>query len=69
MDFLHDALFDGRAVRMLTVVDQYSRQSPLIEAAFAHSGHSVSAALDRVVDQLGLPVSITIDHGTEFIGG
>ena len=30
---------------MLTVVDQYSRQSPLIEAIFTHSGHSVSAAL------------------------
>jgi hypothetical protein len=32
MDFVHDALFDGRPFRMLTVVDQYSRQSPLIES-------------------------------------
>lgn len=67
MDFVHDALFDGRAFRILTVVDQYSRQSPLLEAAFAHSGHSVSAALDRVADRLGVPISITIDHGTEFM--
>jgi putative transposase len=67
MDFVHDALFDGRAFRMLTVVDQYSRQSPLIEPAFAHSGRSVSAVLDGAVDRLGLPVSITVDHGTEFM--
>lgn len=66
MDFVHDALFDGRVFRMLTVVDQYSRQSPLIEPAFAHSGCSVSAALDAAVDRLGLPISITVDHGTEF---
>jgi len=39
----------------------------LIEAAFAHSGHSVAAALDRVVDRLGVPLSITVDHGTEFM--
>ena len=45
----------------------YSRQSPLIEPAFAHSGRSVSAVLDAAVDRLGLPVSITVDHGTEFM--
>ena len=58
MDFVHDALFDGRPFRMLTVVDQYSRQSPLIEPAFAHSGMSISVALERVVERLGVPTSI-----------
>ena len=67
MDFVHDALFDGRAFRVLTVVDQYSRQSPVLEPGFAHSGRSVSDALERVVNQLGVPVSITVDHGTEFM--
>jgi putative transposase len=67
MDFVHDALFDGRPFRVLTVVDQYSRQSPLIEPAFGHTGRSVSVALDRVVRKLGTPVSITVDHGTEFM--
>ena len=66
MDFVHDALFDGRAFRVLTVVDQYSRQSPVLEPAFGHSGRSIAAALDRVVGKLGTPVSITVDHGTEF---
>lgn len=67
MDFVHDALFDGRAFRVLTIVDQYSRQSPVLEPAFAHSGRSVADALDRVVNKLGTPVSITVDHGTEFM--
>jgi putative transposase len=66
MDFVHDALFDGRSFRVLTVIDQYSRQSPMLEPAFAHSGRSVCEALERVVAKVGTPVSITVDHGTEF---
>jgi putative transposase len=67
MNFVHDALFDSRPFRVLTVVDQYSRQSPVLEPAFAHSGRSVSVTLERVVSELGVPVSITADHGTEFM--
>ena len=43
MDFVHDQLFDGRPFRILTVVDQFSRQSPLIEAQFAFGGREVAA--------------------------
>jgi putative transposase len=35
MDFVHDQLLDGRPFRMLTVVDQLSRESPLIEVDFS----------------------------------
>lgn len=66
MDFVHDQLFDGRPSRVLTVVDQWSRQSPLLEPAFSTSGQAVAEALDRWVKQHGAPVSITVDHGTEF---
>ena len=66
MDFVHDQLFDGRPFRMLTVVDQFSRQAPLIEPRFGFSGRDVVAALDRVIDRTGTPLSITVDHGTEF---
>jgi putative transposase len=38
MDFVHDALADGRPFRVLTVVDQWSRQSPILEAAPACRG-------------------------------
>ena len=66
MDFVHDQLFDGRAFRMLTVIDQFSRQSPLIEPGFTFGGQDVATALDRAIAHSGTPVSITVDHGTEF---
>ena len=52
---------------MRTVVDQWSRQSPILESGFSLTGRSVVAALERVRIGHGLPVSITVDHGTEFM--
>ena len=46
MDFVHDQLFDGRPFRILTLVDQLSRASPLLEVAFAMSGQRVAEAID-----------------------
>lgn len=66
MDFVHDQLFGGRAFRVLTIVDQFSRQTPLLESRFSFGGRDVVAALDRAIERAGTPVSITIDHGTEF---
>ena len=67
MDFVHDALADGRPFRVLTVVDQWSRQSPILEAASRMSGGTVSVALDRAIATGTAPRSITVDHGTEFM--
>jgi putative transposase len=67
MDFVHDALADGRPFRVLTVVHQWSRQSPMLEAASSVSGAVVGAALDRVLRPGSAPRSITVDHGTEFM--
>jgi putative transposase len=66
MDFVHDQLADGRPFRVLTVVDQWSRQRPILEAAFSLRGGDVAAALDRVLATGVTPRSITVDHGTEF---
>ena len=66
MDFVHDALADGRPFRVLTVVDQWSRESPLLEVATTMSGRGVADALDRVLVGAASPRSITVDHGTEF---
>ena len=66
MDFVHDQLFDGGPFRMLTVIDQFSRQSPLIEPRSGFGGRDVVAALDRIIGHTGTPLSITVDHGTEF---
>jgi len=67
MDFVHDALAEGRPFRVLTVVDQWSRQSPVLEAAVSMSGAGVAAALDRAIGSGPAPRSITVDHGTEFM--
>jgi putative transposase len=67
MDFVHDALADGSPFRVLTVVDQWSRQSPILEAASSMSGRTVGAALDRALVGGQVPRSITVDHGTEFM--
>lgn len=67
MDFVHDALADGRPFRVLTVVDQWSRQSPILEAASSMSGRGVGEALDRATTAGAVPRSITVDHGTEFM--
>jgi putative transposase len=67
MDFVHDAFADGSQFRVLTVVDQWSRQSPLLEVASSLSGLTVGQALDRVIVDPRVPRSITLDHGTEFM--
>ena len=66
MDFVHDTLADGRTFRILTVVDHWSRHSPLLDVAPRQSGQTVGAALDRVLMGVPVPWSITVDHGTEF---
>ena len=66
MDFVHDQLLDGRAFRVLTVIDNWSRESVLVEAGFRLTGESVAKALSRASAERALPRSITVDHGTEF---
>ena len=66
MDFVHDQLFDGRPFRILTVVDQLSRESPLLEVDFAMSGQRVAETLETRTSDMPTPVSITVDHGSEF---
>ena len=66
MDFVHDQLATGRTFRVLTVIDQWSRESVCLEANVSLTGRSVVEALEQVAQQRALPMSITVDHGTEF---
>jgi putative transposase len=66
MDFVHDTLADGRPFRILTVVDNWSRSSPVVEARGRMSGEIVGQLLDHVLGEATAPRSITVDHGTEF---
>ena len=62
MDFVHDALMSGRAFRVLTVVDQWSRESPLLEVGFSLTGQHVVGAFEDQIGEHGLPTSLTVDH-------
>ncbi len=60
------ALADGPPFRVLTVVDQWDRQTPVLEVASSMSRVTVRAALDRVLRGSTGRRSITVDHRTEF---
>jgi len=67
MDFMSDKLADGRSFRILTVVDQFTRECVWLEADRQMTGMKVAQALERVKEERGaLPASITVDNGTEF---
>ncbi len=63
---MHDQMLDGRTFRILTVIDQWSRESVFLEANFRLSGRCVGQALDQAATVRGWPQSITVDNGTEF---
>ncbi len=67
MDFVHDQLATGRKLRVLTIVDTFSRFSPVLDARFSYRGEDVVATLDRVCTELGFPKTIRVDQRSEFI--
>ncbi len=67
MDFVHDQLATGRKLRVLTIVDIFSRYSPGVEARFNYRGADVVETLERVCREVGYPQSIRVDQGSEFV--
>jgi putative transposase len=64
---MSDKFADGRSFRILTVVDQFTRECVCLEADRAMTGMQVAQALERAKAERGrLPTSITVDNGTEF---
>jgi Transposase and inactivated derivatives len=66
MDFVSDALFDGRRIRALTVLDTFSRESLAITVGKSLKGEEVVRTLQAVAVHRGLPDSIYCDNGSEF---
>jgi putative transposase len=68
-DFVSDKLADGRSFRILTVVDQFTRECVALEADRSLHGTHVAATLTRAIAERGIaPKSITLDNGSEFTG-
>lgn len=68
MDFVSDALGNGRKIRALTLVDTFTRECPVIEVDFSLPGERVVRVLERLARTRGLPTSIRCDNGPEFAG-
>jgi putative transposase len=66
-DFLHDRTTDGRALKWLTLVDEYTRECLALEVGRGMTAKGVSAVLAGVVQQRGAPGHIRSDNGPEFI--
>jgi len=67
MDFVHDQLATGRKIRILTIVDTYSRFSPAVDPRFSYRGEDVVLTLERICGSVGYPKTIRVDQGSEFI--
>ena len=67
MDFVSDALFDGRRLRALTVVDACTREALVIEVDSGIKGEQVVEAVSRITAVRGAPRSIRVDNGPEFV--
>jgi putative transposase len=67
IDFMSDALVDGRRFRLLNVLDDFNRESLAIEADTSLPCLRVIRALERLLKQRGKPSNIRTDNGPEFI--
>jgi putative transposase len=62
MDFMADQLFDGRAFRILTVVDCHTRESLAIVPRVSFRAYQVVEALDEIARSRGRPKSLRVDN-------
>ena len=66
LDFVSDALVSGRKFRMLTVVDDFSRECVALVVDTSLSGIRVARELDQMLEMRGAPCMVVSDNGTEF---
>jgi putative transposase len=66
MDFVMDGLATGRALRVLTIVDSYTRECLAMEVDSCLSSRRVTRALEWVIQQRGAPGGLRCDNGPEF---
>lgn len=67
MDFVHEQLATGRKIRILTIVDTFSRFSPALDPRFSYRGEDVVLTLERICGNVGYPKTIRVDQGSEFV--
>jgi putative transposase len=66
MDFVADSLSDGQRIRVLTIIDSFTRECLALKVAKSLPSQSVTKTLNHVIEQRGAPQTIQVDNGTEF---
>jgi putative transposase len=66
MDFMSDALIDGRRFRTLNIVDHYNRECLGIAVSVSLPARAVITFLEQRIELYGKPQSIRTDNGPEF---
>ena len=66
LDFLHDGVECGRAIRVLSVVDAYTRECWALEVDTSFASRRVTRVLDAIVTERGQPLAIRCDNGPEL---
>jgi putative transposase len=68
LDFVADALATGRRIRLLNVLDLFTREALAIEVDVSLPGTRVVAVLERVARDRGTPDELVLDNGPELTG-
>jgi putative transposase len=66
LDFVHDAVDCGRAIRVLSVVDAYTRECLALEVDTSFASRRVTRVLDAIGAERGHPKAIRCDNGPEL---
>src|SRR5512146_1428544 len=66
LDFVHDAVGCGRTIRVLTVVDAYTRECLALEVDTSFASRRVTRVLEAIIAERGAPQSIRCDNGPEL---
>ena len=66
-DFVHDACANGQRLKILTVTDEFTRESLAMEVATRLHARGVIEVLERLVAQRGAPLALRSDNGPEFV--
>lgn len=66
LDFVSDGIANGRGIRILTVVDGFTRECPAIEVGVSLGSRRVTRVLERGIAERGTPQSLRCDNGPEF---